>query len=168
MSVAMSLASSCFLYECLPPAFSHNLVRKCNTKASKDTLAERLRRRPAKPMGSPRVGSNPTGVVFFQVRAAIASAQEEYKNTCDCSSRGSPGTIEHRGRWQRHGPRTEKRRTQPSTGQPASLILCLSIQTHLALDPRPAREYLQAACAQHRCHPCDPNPDYETTQCIPG
>ena len=30
----------------------------------KDTLAERLRRRPAKPMGSPRVGSNPTGVVW--------------------------------------------------------------------------------------------------------
>ena len=28
----------------------------------KDTLAERLRRRPAKPMGSARVGSNPTGV----------------------------------------------------------------------------------------------------------
>ena len=28
-----------------------------------DTLAEWLRRRPAKPMGSPRVGSNPTGVV---------------------------------------------------------------------------------------------------------
>ena len=28
------------------------------------TLAERLRRRPAKPMGSPRVGSNPTGVVL--------------------------------------------------------------------------------------------------------
>ena len=30
-----------------------------------DTLAERLRRRPAKPMGSPRVGSNPTGVVLI-------------------------------------------------------------------------------------------------------
>ena len=30
-----------------------------------DTLAEWLRRRPAKPMGSPRVGSNPTGVVCF-------------------------------------------------------------------------------------------------------
>ena len=28
----------------------------------KDTLAEWLRRRPTKPMGSPRVGSNPTGV----------------------------------------------------------------------------------------------------------
>ena len=27
-----------------------------------DTLAEWLRRRPAKPMGSPRVASNPTGV----------------------------------------------------------------------------------------------------------
>ena len=33
--------------------------------ALKDTLAERLRRQPAKPMGSPRVGSNPTGVVFI-------------------------------------------------------------------------------------------------------
>ena len=32
---------------------------------SNDTLAERLRRRPAKPMGSPRVGSNPTGVVLL-------------------------------------------------------------------------------------------------------
>ena len=29
---------------------------------TEDTLAERLSRRPAKPMGSPRVGSNPTGV----------------------------------------------------------------------------------------------------------
>ena len=29
---------------------------------AEDTLAERLRRRPAKPMGSLRVGSNPTGV----------------------------------------------------------------------------------------------------------
>ena len=29
---------------------------------AEDTLAERLRLRPAKPMGSPRVGSNPTGV----------------------------------------------------------------------------------------------------------
>ena len=29
-----------------------------------DTLAEWLRRRPAKPMGSPRAGSNPAGVAF--------------------------------------------------------------------------------------------------------
>ena len=29
-----------------------------------DTLAEWLRRRPAKPMGSPRVGSNPIAVVY--------------------------------------------------------------------------------------------------------
>ena len=36
---------------------------RCNLP--KDTLAERLRRRPAKPMGSPRVGSNPTGVVLL-------------------------------------------------------------------------------------------------------
>ena len=35
------------------------------TICSNDTLAEWLRRRPAKPMGSPRVGSNPTGVEPF-------------------------------------------------------------------------------------------------------
>jgi hypothetical protein len=34
----------------------------------KDTLAERLGRRPAKPMGSPRVGSNPHNVVFCHCR----------------------------------------------------------------------------------------------------
>ena len=38
-----------------------------------DTLAEWLRRRPAKPMGSPRVGSNPTGVVFGM--AVVAGSQ---------------------------------------------------------------------------------------------
>ena len=34
-----------------------------------DTLAEWLRRRPAKPMGSPCVGSNPTGVVCPRMHA---------------------------------------------------------------------------------------------------
>ena len=34
---------------------------------SQDTLAEWLRRRPAKPMGSPRVGLNPTGVELEQL-----------------------------------------------------------------------------------------------------
>ena len=38
-----------------------------------DTLAEWLRRRPAKPMGSPRVGSNPTGVAR-PIASAIADA----------------------------------------------------------------------------------------------
>jgi hypothetical protein len=32
---------------------------------AQDTLAEWLRRRPAKPMGSPRAGSNPAGVDFL-------------------------------------------------------------------------------------------------------
>ena len=36
--------------------------------ADVDTLAEQLRRRPAKPMESPRVGSNLTGVVFALFR----------------------------------------------------------------------------------------------------
>ena len=35
--------------------------------AGKDTLAEWLRRRSAKPMGSPRVGSNLTGVAIAYV-----------------------------------------------------------------------------------------------------
>ena len=39
-------------------------VRVQSAGSAEDTLAERLRRRPAKPMGSPRVGSNPTGVDF--------------------------------------------------------------------------------------------------------
>ena len=36
-----------------------------------DPLAERLRRRPAKPMGSPRVGSNPTGVDVRTLRGKL-------------------------------------------------------------------------------------------------
>ena len=39
----------------------HNLTAQ---PCPPDTLAERLRRRPAKPMGSPRVGSNPTGAAY--------------------------------------------------------------------------------------------------------
>ena len=42
-----------------------------------DTLAERLRRRPAKPMGSPRVGSNPTGVVFEILERGAARAAQD-------------------------------------------------------------------------------------------
>ena len=45
--------------------FADNVVRSAvHGVRAKDTLAEWLRRRPAKPMGSPRVGSNPTGVVL--------------------------------------------------------------------------------------------------------
>ena len=40
----------------------------------KDTLAKRLRRRPAKPMGSPRVGSNPTGVAGVAAPAPRVTA----------------------------------------------------------------------------------------------
>ena len=46
-----------------------------------DTLAERLRRRPAKPMGSPRVGSNPTGVaISWQITAV--DAEEPASRKC--------------------------------------------------------------------------------------
>ena len=41
-------------------------VRWCVCARHNDTLAEWLRRRPAKPMGSPRVGSNPTGVACLR------------------------------------------------------------------------------------------------------
>ena len=50
-----------------------------------DTLAERLRRRPAKPMGSPRVGSNPTGVVLWWQNSDIAET-----TTCSTFAREHP------------------------------------------------------------------------------
>ena len=46
------------------------LIRNIIGRRLKDTLAERLRRRPAEPMGSPRVGSNPTGVVLAGIQCA--------------------------------------------------------------------------------------------------
>ena len=50
---------------------------------AEDTLAERLRRRPAKPMGSPRVGSNPTGVVFAQ--KAVCKSDKDNVNLLSMS-----------------------------------------------------------------------------------
>lgn len=47
------------------------VVSSCCYRKADDTLAERLRRRPAKPMGSPRVGSNPTGVVLIPRQAQV-------------------------------------------------------------------------------------------------
>ena len=58
------------------------------------TLAEWLRRRPAKPMGSPRVGSNPTGVVFANVSWPGGPHQRNLAvPACDPYSpgRGNPG-----------------------------------------------------------------------------
>ena len=46
-------------------------VLKC---LSSDTLAEWLRRRPAKPMGSPRAGSNPAGVAL-EIRSSLSSVK---------------------------------------------------------------------------------------------
>ena len=40
-----------------------------------DTLAERSRRRPAKPMGSPHVGSNPRGVVYKNMKKVVKTSQ---------------------------------------------------------------------------------------------
>ena len=75
-----------------PPRPLHSVTKKCSKqldscrnlilsahypqssallRVTRDTLAERLRRRPAKPMGSPRVGSNPTGVVLVKVASNI-------------------------------------------------------------------------------------------------
>ena len=48
---------------CLPASLPLLLLRMNLVPTTlQDTLAEWLRRRPAKPMGSPCVGSNPTGV----------------------------------------------------------------------------------------------------------
>ena len=46
-----------------------SVIKRDDTSSfATDTLAERLRRRSAKPMGSPRVGSNPTGVDLMFIR----------------------------------------------------------------------------------------------------
>ena len=45
-------------------SFAPLLFEFMDFETNMDTLAEWPRRRPAKPMGSPCVGSNPTGVVF--------------------------------------------------------------------------------------------------------
>ena len=49
----------------------------------KDTLAEGLRRRPAKPVGSARVGSNPTGVetTFFFRFSSKWTQFSQHKNS---------------------------------------------------------------------------------------
>ena len=57
---------------------------------SDDTLAERLRRRPAKPMGSPRVGSNPTGVGIF---LDAGGANSEMVEQCLNISSQNPGNL---------------------------------------------------------------------------
>jgi hypothetical protein len=51
-----------------------------------DTLAEWLRRRPAKPMGSPRVGSNPTGVVVLACAMLGRLLKGTHPRLCACCS----------------------------------------------------------------------------------
>ena len=53
---------------------------------SSDTLAEWLRRRPAKPMGSPRVGSNPTGVDFVCAVSRFLAFSRFCSLVCSCVS----------------------------------------------------------------------------------
>ena len=57
--------------------FNPNIILDSCFTFADDTLAERLRRRPAKPMGSPRVGSNPTGVVFEILERGAARAAQD-------------------------------------------------------------------------------------------
>ena len=67
-----------------------------------DTLAEWLRRRPAKPMGSPRVGSNPTGVDFSKVATfaviSLKCASGGISRSMGCGEKGlfrelNPGPL---------------------------------------------------------------------------
>ena len=73
-----------------------------------DTLAEWLRRRPAKPMGSPRVGSNPTGV---DMDAATPPAASVF--------RISKGTKQNSARW--GGQLFKETRTHAHTHAPGNL-----------------------------------------------
>ena len=59
-------------------------TQDCDAKLLPDTLAEWLRRWPAKPLCSARVGSNPTGVVFvftcLPVRRLRARSAKQYSH----------------------------------------------------------------------------------------
>jgi hypothetical protein len=52
-------------------------------KVYNDTLAEWLRRRPAKPMGSPRVGSNPTGVAVPKRKGHLQDPKPRQRKATD-------------------------------------------------------------------------------------
>ena len=57
-----------------------------------DTVAEWLRRRPAKPMCSARVGSNPIGVVVFLLLVLRLSWQARTRATGDRDNERKPET----------------------------------------------------------------------------
>ena len=78
------------------PAWTRSLwqtegwIRKEKRSPSDDTLAEWLRRRPAKPMGSPCVGSNPTGVAFaaYNIRRQTKQGHRRWRDPCDAVDKG--------------------------------------------------------------------------------
>ena len=65
----------------------------CEDWPAQDTLAEWLRRRPAKPMGSPRVGSNPTGVASA-CQSSHAGAMSLGFGQCTHLDQARSGAIE--------------------------------------------------------------------------
>ena len=85
---------------------------------TKDTLAERLRRRPAKPMGSPRVGSNPTGVDLLQYRNRPPSGVAQRAGLC---YRGRGALVSDAARRRSRSSGAARARigvTSPSRAQP--------------------------------------------------
>ena len=85
-----------------------------------DTLAERLRHRPAKPMGSPRVGSNPTGVDLLQYRNRPPSGVAQRAGLC---YRGRGALVSDAARRRSRSSGAARARigvTSPSRAQPPS------------------------------------------------
>ena len=77
-----------------------------------DTLAECLRRRPAKPMGSPRVGSNPTGVELMQLAYLdFGGRLAEPWEGCPPEAGGNPAAS-----WPRIGPGVASRLRSAANG----------------------------------------------------
>jgi len=82
---ALFLMPACMTLDRYP--FDSSLISICVSTG--DALAGRLGRRPAKPTGSPRVGSNPTGVVslLFGLMAgcslSAASQPSHYHHVLD-------------------------------------------------------------------------------------
>ena len=72
---------------------------------TEDTLAEWLRRRPAKPLGFARVGSNPTGVVIFCLRTKNSTYLFNIKTKKLLVGESNPGRPRDRRKcYQLHQP----------------------------------------------------------------
>ena len=117
----------------------------------KDTLAERLRRRPAKPMWSPRVGSNPTGVVCSLCACVnqIIYVCELYRIiTHNITHHTVPGKVLGKrsvpARFTRNKERWQATSVQPGYGPAFGMCMCADARNHF--HPKQGSQTVPGTC----------------------